>query len=932
MVNPFGKFKNVVLIILAIVAVLSITAFSPPGQSISISTIQPEVVDELLTGEELMFWVDVTLVDPGVTPIYEWEVDFGQIVGEGDSNQILYVAPSEPGSVELKVTVGDGSYQVSTSKTLTILPQVLPEPAPDQMYTVQEGDTLSKLAQGMCNRRASDFAAIQHIANLRCEQDEGFDCIVDANGIEAGWNIYIPTCDAITYYWVDQLNVLPDIDWSVPREEITTAGSSTLYPVTSRIAELFKALGFDGHISIESIGTQAGFERFCNGEVDIVNASRPITGSEIVNCRQAGHEPIAFQVGRDALVVVVSGENDFIDTQEEITPNDLRQIFSTAKFWSDVKPEWSTEEIYHVYPTQESDTFEYVATKLYEGDAEALLSASNMIAHTGENEIVNDIVDNPNAVGFLIYASYSKNKETLKALNVLGWLPSPETVAAGAYPLVRPQYIYSTADVMSEKPQVAAFINFYLRTARHVIDDLYFPLNEDEFRASKSAYLQATSWVPETTAGTSVPTATPTREPAVPSPASQEPFIGVITFAVDATEDNQPVRADTSFYADIEEIHAIFSYEGMSDGDTWERYWYQDGEEVGGGSDIWDAGESGTFDLSLSNDGQPLGSGIWNLEIYVNGELARSGTFVIEGAAPPSPTPQPATSTPAPTARTYQIAFSRWDGGKHDLFIANTDGSGERFLLERASGPSWSPDGQYLSIYGAEGVDRQTRGGVEYVVEGITNGILRLKVANFPSDITQVEIGQYVREGTGRWTAWAPNGDMVAFDAARGGPDRRIYFLGTDDNQQYNVEIPGEQAAWSPNSNQVVYRSGRDGKQGIWISNRDDSGAHNITNEGNDSFPSWSPDGGKIAFHRDVGGNADIYVMNTDGGDIRRLTDAPGTDTLPTWTPDGRIVFRSARSGSWGIYIMNADGSGQQQIIANADPGPDWAFGRMDVH
>jgi TolB protein len=173
---------------------------------------------------------------------------------------------------------------------------------------------------------------------------------------------------------------------------------------------------------------------------------------------------------------------------------------------------------------------------------------------------------------------------------------------------------------------------------------------------------------------------------------------------------------------------------------------------------------------------------------------------------------------------------------------------------------------------------------------------------------------------------------MVAFDAARGGPDRRIYFLGTDDNQQYNIEIPGEQAAWSPDSNQVVYRSGRDGKQGIWISNRDDSGARNITNEGGDSFPSWSPDGQTIAFHRDLGGDIDIYVMNTDGSNIRRLTDAPGPDTLPAWTPDGRIVFRSARTGSWGIYIMNADGSGQKQIIANADPGPDWTFGRMDVY
>jgi hypothetical protein len=424
------------------------------------------------------------------------------------------------------------------------------------------------------------------------------------------------------------------------------------------------------------------------------------------------------------------------------------------------------------------------------------------------------------------------------------------------------------------------------------------------------------------TPGGGLPTATPASR-------SQEPAIGPIAFATGITDDNQPVGADTTFPADIEEIHAIFSYEGMSGSDTWERHWYQDEEVVGSGSGVWDAGENGTFDLSLTGGGEPLGAGSWKLEIYVNGELAQTGTFVIQASA--TPTTQEGTASPAVGGK-YQIAFARWDGGKHNLYIANTDGSGEQLLLEAAAGPSWSPGGQYLSFFGEQGIATQVRDDVTYYRDDLTDGILVVKAADFPSDIRQVEIEQKVRDGTARWTAWAPNGEMLAFDATRGSPDRRIYFLGTADNQQYNIEIPGEQANWSPDSNQIVYRSGRDGKQGIWISNRDDSGAHNITNEGSDSLPSWSSDGRKIAFHRDSGGNVDIYVMNVDGSNVRRLTDAPGPDTLPAWTPDGRIVFRSARSGSWGIYIMNADGSDQKQIIANADPGPDWTFGKMDVY
>jgi septal ring-binding cell division protein DamX len=438
------------------------------------------------------------------------------------------------------------------------------------------------------------------------------------------------------------------------------------------------------------------------------------------------------------------------------------------------------------------------------------------------------------------------------------------------------------------------------------------------------------------------PSATPTEEPtetpesATPTsapPVSENPTVGAIIFAT-GVSGSKPISAATIFPADVTEIHALFDYQGFVDGDAWERRWYQNGDNVGGGSGTWDGGESGTYDLSLSNSDKPLGGGDWKLEIYVRGKLAGTGTFVIkQAAAAAAPT---ATSAPAPrpaSGGTFKIAFARWDGGKHNLYVADTTGGGEKFVLERAAGPSWSADSRYLYVYGEEGVDKQVREGQTYTWQGagITNGILRLDLSSQNKGIPNAMQDPSWKEGTGRVAALAPNGAMLAYDAIHGSSGRRIFFLGTAANQQYRIEIPGEQPEWSPDSAQIVYRSGRDNKQGIWISNRDDSGAHNITNEGDDSFPRWSPDGKKIAFHRSSGGNVDIYVMNVDGSNIRRLTDAAGPDTLPAWTPDGRIVFRSARAGSWGIYIMNADGSDQKQIIANADPGPDWTFGRMDV-
>ena len=433
--------------------------------------------------------------------------------------------------------------------------------------------------------------------------------------------------------------------------------------------------------------------------------------------------------------------------------------------------------------------------------------------------------------------------------------------------------------------------------------------------------------------------------PPAATQALSEVTIGAIVFASGASADGQPVDPGTTFSGTVTEIHAFFSYQGMENGMSWERRWYRNGNRVGGGSGRWDAGAQGAYHLSLNSGGQPLGAGSWKLEIYVADQLQQSDSFVVEAAAAPAPTAKPsptavtiptlvsqteAPPTVTPVAKVYKIVFARWDGGTHNLYVADTTGGGEKFLLHRAAGPSWSPDGKFVAFYGEEGVDQQEEGNIQ--LAGITNGILYLNMGTWSADLSHAELGQFVREGTGRWAAWAPDGTMVAFDAARGGPDRRIYFLGTADNQQYNVEIPGEQADWSPDSDRLVYRSGRDNQQGIWISNRDGSGSINITTNGNDAFPRWSPDGRKIAFHRESDGNVDIYVMNVDGSNIRRLTDTAGPDTLPAWTPDGRIVFRSVRNGSWGIYIMNADSSDQKLIIPNADPGSDWAYGHMDVH
>ncbi len=436
------------------------------------------------------------------------------------------------------------------------------------------------------------------------------------------------------------------------------------------------------------------------------------------------------------------------------------------------------------------------------------------------------------------------------------------------------------------------------------------------------------------------------------------PTIEKMTFASGATADNEPVDPGVTFETGITEIHVIFDYRNMSGDYTWERAWYLDGEEILRGSTPWTEAEQGRLDYTLDAGGDPLPAGAWLLEISVEDTLVATGTFTVteEGAAQATPTP-----APPPIPRTYPLTYSKWDGGFHNVYIADTNGQNERLLIKRAAAPSWSPDGEQLFFFGQQGVNQQYApdGRLDCDFGTISDGIVALDIPPGNADICAVYYGSWKcerksidvqappsdvceqdgyrvfqnldwKEGTARWANVAPDGSAVAYDAKPGGT-YRIYFRSIFDNAQYHFEILGEQADWSPDSQRLVYRSGRDDKQGLWISNRDDTNHVNITINGTDSFPAWSPDGRTIAFSREEAGNVDIYAVNVDGSNLRRLTDAPGPDTLPTFTPGGEIIFRSARSGSWGIWKMTGNGSNQREIIPNAGLSPDWAYGRMDV-
>ncbi len=283
---------------------------------------------------------------------------------------------------------------------------------------------------------------------------------------------------------------LPMVDPLAVNGDIVTAGSSTVFPLSERMAEHFIAEGYSGQITVDSIGSGAGFERFCvAGETDISNASRPIKESEVESCKAIGRDPIEFRVGTDALAVTMSKENDFVT---DVTLEELAAIFSTAVIWADVRAEWPAEPIQRFIPGTDSGTFDYFVEEIFAKDEEPILAASSLQLSEDDNVLVQGVQGSPYAIGFFGYAYYSENADMLNILAIDGVEANGDNVDNGTYPLARPLFIYSDATIMAEKPQVAEFINFYLSYVNDEIVEVgYFPASPDAYATALQGWLDA---------------------------------------------------------------------------------------------------------------------------------------------------------------------------------------------------------------------------------------------------------------------------------------------------------------------------------------------------------------------------------------------------------------------------------------------------------
>lgn len=294
---------------------------------------------------------------------------------------------------------------------------------------------------------------------------------------------------------------LLEVDPSKLEGNITSAGSTTVGPLSEAIQELFVQDGFKGEIKNDLIGTGGGFERFCKtGETDISNASRKINDAELANCAKLSpaRTPVAFRVGTDAITIVVNKKNDFL---KNVTTEELGKIFTTAEKWSDVNPAWPAQPIKRFTPGTDNGTFDFFAEfaiqkpnklKTLDEAKKLLLNAKNLQNSANPNVLVQGVEGDPYAIGYFGFAYYQQQKDRLSAISINDVTPSFDSAESGKYLLSRPLFIYSDAAILKAKPQVAGFISYYLTNVDKVIDKVgYFPASDEALNGAKQALLDA---------------------------------------------------------------------------------------------------------------------------------------------------------------------------------------------------------------------------------------------------------------------------------------------------------------------------------------------------------------------------------------------------------------------------------------------------------
>jgi phosphate transport system substrate-binding protein len=271
---------------------------------------------------------------------------------------------------------------------------------------------------------------------------------------------------------------------------IQADGSSTVGPLVTRAAEKFQQENSGVQVTVGVSGTGGGFERFCAGETDVSNASRPIKEEEEQACTAKGVEHVEFQVANDALTVVVNKENDWATC---LAVEELAKIWapdSQVDNWSQVRSDFPDQELKLFGPGTDSGTFDYFTGEI---NGEEGASRSDYSPSEDDNVIVQGVSGEKGGLGYFGFSYFEENQDTLNAVEIDDGdgcvAPSVETAQDGTYkPLSRPLFVY-VKKASFDKPEVHAFLEYLLDNAASLAEETqYVPLTQEQIDKAKADF------------------------------------------------------------------------------------------------------------------------------------------------------------------------------------------------------------------------------------------------------------------------------------------------------------------------------------------------------------------------------------------------------------------------------------------------------------
>ena len=291
--------------------------------------------------------------------------------------------------------------------------------------------------------------------------------------------------------WLAACCLLTSVANAAVEGSVAADGSSTVYPITEAVGEEFQKANPKTKVTIGISGTGGGFKRFCAGETDISNASRPIKPTEVEACKAAGVEYIELPVAYDGLAIVANPKNTWATC---MTVPELKALWAPEAQgkimkWSQVREGWPDKDIRLFGPGVDSGTYDYF-TEAIVGKEHS--SRGDFQSSEDDNVLVQGISSDQQALGFFGVAYYEENKSKLKLLGVddgkaengAGCItPTAETVENGTYqPLSRPLFIY-VKKTAADRPEIKAFVQFFLAQAPTLVKEVgYVPFKPDAYK------------------------------------------------------------------------------------------------------------------------------------------------------------------------------------------------------------------------------------------------------------------------------------------------------------------------------------------------------------------------------------------------------------------------------------------------------------------